>query len=88
MEMFTYRDFTNHHCSKNTFLPSEIKVSAQKISFNYFKRFYFIHHKCTAHNKTGTANMPPTSIYDLLTNGKLHVFGYTINICAYSTCIS
>jgi hypothetical protein len=55
--MFTDRNFTNHHCSKNTFLPSEITASAQKVSFSKFKKFYFIHHKFTVHNKTGMANI-------------------------------
>jgi hypothetical protein len=59
--MFTYRNFTNHHYSKNTFLPLEITVSAQKISFNNFRKFCFIHHKFTVHNKSGMANMPPAS---------------------------
>jgi len=61
VEMFTYRNVTNHHCSKNTFLPSEITVSAQKISFDNFKKFHFIHHKFTVHNQIGMANMPPAN---------------------------
>jgi hypothetical protein len=59
VEKFTYGYFTNHHCSKNICLPSKITVSAQKISFNNFKKLCFIHHKFTVHNITGMANMPP-----------------------------